>query len=147
MSELEELDKICPSCGSYQYHVRERVQRIVQQMFGKGGDNRQRIQMWPCFDEWHSEGMRREFEALPEEEKKRREAKCDQLLKSFGLGPLFRSSDKMGDVMGRSCGHTCNMKRERGLVWCPDCKDCGGKGEETCNCKSHAKNRPDQGAW
>jgi hypothetical protein len=70
MSE-EELPKLCPACGSYQFVVRNWVKVPHQQIWGKGGDNRQRYIMFPCTDDWHNEGLAREWASLSEQEQKR----------------------------------------------------------------------------
>lgn len=80
MSEEAELPKVCPACGSYEYHVRNNVEMIVTQQWGAHGDNRKHLAMWPCMDNWHTEGSRREWEKLPEEEKCRIDAEIEAML-------------------------------------------------------------------
>lgn len=85
MDQTEELPKVCPSCGSHEYSVRNRAEYIVQQVWGEGGDNRKHIAMWPCMNKWHEEGMQREWDKLPEEEKQRLEQEIDRM-----FGNLFK---------------------------------------------------------
>lgn len=89
MSNPEEFPKTCPSCGSFEYHVRKEVRMIVSDVWGKGGSNRKRFEMWPCMNIWHEEGLDRESEELwanmSESERVKYVKENKELLKKFGF--------------------------------------------------------------